>query len=84
MGYLVREKDINKRIAFYNYLHEKYNIKDYIFSKEEIINSFFPFLVNMESKKVSICNSITVCACASQCKKIISINEFKNQMKGSV
>ena len=77
MSYMVQESDIKKRERFYNYLHKKYDLKDYIFTKEEIIKSPFPFVIS--DKSLWVCNSITTCACASQSGQIISIKEFKER-----
>lgn len=79
MSYMVQESDIRKREEFYNYLHQNYNLKDYIFTKEDMINSPFPFVIS--NKSLWVCNSITTCACASRAGRIISIKEFKERKK---
>ena len=73
MNYIVQpEKD--KRGEFYNYLVDNnYNVLE---DKEFIINSPFPFIISTKAKVVSILNSVTCCAQASQAKKIITVEEF--------
>ena len=64
-----------KREEFYNYIVNNYSLKQH-FTKEEMINSPFPFVVDLKRKDFWICNSITCCAMASQNHKIIPLEEF--------
>lgn len=74
MNYIVQpEKE--KREDFYNYLVNNNYKVDY-FSKDEIINSPFPFTVDTKHKVTTLLKSITCCAMASQSKKIITVEEF--------
>ncbi len=75
--FIVQEKDIKKRKTFYSYLHNNFKLKD---NCENIIESTFPFVVDFNDNSLWVCSSITCLACASQSKKIISINEFKERM----
>ena len=76
--YIVSEKDTKKREEFYDYIISNFNLKtSYPYEKERFINSIFPFIVDLKRKDFWVCESITCCACASQCKRIINIEEFK-------
>ena len=80
MKFMVNEKNFKKRVAFYKYIITKYDIKDLIEDKE-LLYTAFPFVIDFDDNILWICNSITVCACATQCKKIIDINSFKKLTK---
>ena len=78
MQYIVKESDINKRIDFYNDILARYELKDLL--REFDIESGFPFVVDFDKKTLWVCNSITCLAAASQCGKIITIDEFEERM----
>lgn len=60
------------RVDFYNYMSNLgYRFKD------SIINSKFPFYVDLEKREVIVIESITICACAAHYKQILSFEEFK-------
>ena len=67
----------HNREEIYDYIHSKYNVSDYVRSKEYMCNSHFPFILDLESNTLSLLESVTACACASQNKKIINFDEFK-------
>ena len=76
--YIVTESNKDKRSELYDYITNKYDLKiGYPYEKEEFVNSVFPFVIDFKENRLWICNSITSLACASQCGKIISIDEFK-------
>ena len=74
--FIVQGHGYLERALFYQYIHNNFKIKDMI-DKEYMCHSNFPFVVDLKEKKLYILESITCCACASQAKKIININEFK-------
>ena len=75
--YIISEKDTTKRKEFYNYIVNNYNLEIlYPYDKERFINSLFPFVVDFKVNTFWVCESITSLACASQNKRIISIDEF--------
>ena len=75
--YIISEKETKKREIFYNYIIDNYDLKiSYLYEKEKFVNSIFPFVVDFKENTFWICESITCCACASQSKKIITIDEF--------
>ena len=79
--YIVSEKDIKKREDFYDYIINNYNFKiSYPYEKDKFIKSIFPFIIDFKENTMWICESITSLACASQSKKIITIDEFKRVM----
>lgn len=78
MQYMVQESDINKREIFFNYIINNYSLDIIHFSKDRMINSHFPFIVDFDRNEFWVCESITCCACASQKNRIISIDEFMN------
>lgn len=75
--YIVQGHGYIERSMFYNYIHNRYKIKDINYTKEEMCQSTFPFIVDLKKKKLYILESITCCAIASQNNKIIKIEEFK-------
>ena len=79
--YIIRESDKVKRREFYDYIMNKYNYKVIHHTKEEMINSIFPFVVYHKDKTFWVCESITCCAAAQQNGVIITIDEFKKISK---
>ena len=69
MQYIVEVKD--KREYFYNYIHNKYNIKD-VMDIDYMINNKYPFVIDLKEKTLWVCTSITCLACAH----IIKVNNF--------
>ena len=68
--YIVEPKD---REEFYNYLRDNQYIRKH-FTKEDIINSKFPFYIDVKKKTFTIIASITCCACAASNKQIIYLD----------
>lgn len=73
--YIVKVDGINNRKLFYDYVKSKYHIDDLV--NLNLLDSNFPFVVDFKKNSFWICDSITCCACAVQCNKIISEKEFK-------
>lgn len=80
--YVIFEKDLKRRRAFVNYIMKHYEIKrNHGQDKEYMINSKFPFLLDLKEKVFFALESITCCARLSQKKQIISIKEFLKSVK---
>ena len=76
--YIVTEGDKKRREEFYDYIVNNYDLKIlYPYDKERFSKSAFPFVVDFKKNNFWVCESITCCACASQSKRIITIDEFK-------
>ena len=75
--FIVEAHGYLERALFYEYIHSNYKVKDINFDKEEMCHSTFPFVIDLQKKKLYILKSITCCAMAAQNKKIISIEKFK-------
>ena len=75
--YIIQESNKEKREEFYEYIKNKYSLK-IRYTKEEMITSSFPFVVDFKTKEFWICESITCCACASERHQILSNEEFKD------
>ena len=71
MQYIVEEKDKRKRKYLYNYIHNKYDIED-VMDIDYMINSKYPFVIDIKEKILWVCTSITCLACTH----IITINDF--------
>ncbi len=79
MQYIVQESDISKRKEFFDYIVNNYNLVLHL-SREEMISSNFPFVVDFDNNSFWVCESITCCACAAQRKRIITIDKFKERV----
>ena len=80
--YIVAESNPKEREAFYDYITNNYKLKiTYPYTRKAFISSKFPFIVDFKEKTFWVCESITCLACASQNKRIISVNEFKKRCK---
>ena len=77
--YFIQEHGYYERAAFYEYIHKKYKLIDLFFNKDYMSSSSFPFVVDFKKKILTVCESITCCACAAQANKIITIEEFKEK-----
>ena len=77
--YFVQEHGYYERAAFYEYIHNKYKVKDLFFNKDYVSSSNFPFVVDFKKKFLTVCESITCCACAAQAKNILTVEEFKEK-----
>lgn len=79
--FIVKEISEDKREEFYDYLTSKYNLNiSYPYNKDSFIKSTYPFVIDFKENKLWICNSITSLACASQCDKIITIDDFRHKL----
>ena len=75
--FIVSESDKSKRRKFYDYIMNKYNYEVIHHSREHMINSKFPFVVDHKNKVFWVCESIICCAAAAQNRVIITIDDFK-------
>ena len=78
--YLVTAKGVIERGAFYNYMHEHGYSDDY-YTKEQMINSTYPFAICMKEKKLMIMESATMCYLNDKAGHVISVEEFKSIME---
>jgi len=78
--YFVQIKGYYERAAFYDYIHKRFKVKDIFFNKDKMASSNFPFVIDFEKNFLTVVESITVCACAAQNKRIISEDEFKKEV----
>lgn len=65
------------REEIYDYIHDNYEVIDYVRNKEYMLKSSFPFILDLEDNTLGLLESITSCAMASQNNQIISLEEFK-------
>ncbi len=79
--YVIKEIDINKRREFYDYIINKYNYKTQSHSKEEMINSEYPFIVDHNKKEFWVCESIACLSVVQSAGLIVTIDEFKKISK---
>ncbi|MBR3117404.1 MAG: hypothetical protein IKF36_06010 [Bacilli bacterium] len=77
--YFVQEHGYYERGAFYEYIHNKYKLKDLFFNKDYMSSSSFPFVIDFKKKYLTVCESITCCAMAVQNKRIMNVEEFKKK-----
>ena len=78
--YMIQVSGIDKREYFYELIDSNYKLKKY-FTKDYMIHSKFPFIVDFKDKSFWVCESITCCACAAQKKKILTPSEFFKKAK---
>ena len=74
MQYIVAISDVDKRVDFYNDILKRYELQDLL--RESDIESGFPFVVDFNTNTLWVYTSITCLAAASQCGKIITLDEF--------
>ena len=80
--YCVKTKDKSEREEFINYLEKKgFIIDESHFSKQDILCSILPIIVNLSKKTINVMGNITVAACAAQCGRIITQEDFFKAVK---
>ncbi|MBQ4030459.1 MAG: hypothetical protein II625_01780 [Bacilli bacterium] len=77
--YIVDEKVIKKRKEFYDYINRYFRLKNYG-PEEDYVNNIYPFVVDFKSKKFWICDSIKCISMAIQFNKVITIDEFMEEI----
>ena len=77
--YIVQISGINNREYFFEYINDNYKLKNY-FTKDYMIHSKFPFVIDFKDKSFWVCESITCCACAAQNNKILSFFQFQKKI----
>ena len=75
--YFVQAHGYLERALFYEYVHNKFKIKDGYRDKEYMCHSKYPFVIDLKEKYMYLLESITSCAMAAQNNKIINVEEFK-------
>ena len=78
--YIVQVHGTYKREKLFDYIINNYNLK-ICFSKEYMVNSVFPFVIDFAEKKFWVCESVTCCACAAQNNNILSLEDFYKKIK---
>ena len=76
--YLITAHGILERGLFYNYMHELGYKDHFMCTREEMINSPYPFAVCIELKELSIIESATICYLNAQMGRVKSIEDFKS------
>ena len=75
--YLIAVSGVVERGLFYNYMHEL-GYKDYFMcTREQMINSVYPFAVCMKRKKLCIIESATLCYLNDKAGRVKTVEEFK-------
>ena len=75
IDYMVCVSGKGEREKFYNEMHKK-GFKDHMDTKEEIINSTYPFAISLKSKKMFAMNSATICYMMSKNSRVLTIKQF--------
>ncbi len=78
--YIVQVSGIDNREYFYELIDNNYKLNKY-FTKDYMIHSKFPFVIDFKDNSFWVCESITCCACAAQREKILTPREFFNKVK---
>ncbi len=80
--FMINEFDKTKRGHFFDYIMNRYHFRlSFPFERKLFQEITFPFVVDFEEKSFWVCRSVTCCACASQAKIIITIDEFMEKEK---
>ena len=80
--FIVKESNKKNREEFYDYITCKYKLDvEYPYTKDEFIESSFPFVVDFEENNFWICDSVTCCACAASQHVMFSIDDFKKMIR---
>lgn len=75
--FIIQELNKERREQLINYILSHYKMKkNHGQSKEYMLNSKFPLVIDFEEKYFFALESITCCAIASQNKSIISFEQF--------
>ena len=77
IDYCVTAHGIIERGMFYNYLHELGCKDDPRYTKEELINSAYPFGLVMKKKKIMLIEGATMCFLNQRAGRMKTIEEFK-------
>ena len=75
IDYMVCVSGKDEREKFYNEMHEK-GYKDHMDTKEEIINSSYPFAISLKRKKIMVIPSATQCYLMDRAGKVLNIDDF--------
>lgn len=77
IDYFVTAHGVIERGMFYNYMHSL-GYKDHnLDNRDDMINSMYPFAVDMKKKKLMIIESATMCYFARRDGKMKDVDEFK-------
>ena len=78
--YIVKCKDIDEKIKFYDFLINNGFEPIYKYDKNGDINNNFPFVIEADNT-FWVCKSITCCAAAVTCGIMISVEQFYDILK---
>ena len=76
LDYLVTAQGVLERGLFYNYIHSL-GYKDDTYTRNDMINSTYPFAICIKKKKVFILESATQCFFMHKNGKIKTVDEIK-------
>ena len=76
LDYLITAQGVVERGLFYNYIHSL-GYKDDTYTREDMINSAYPFAICIKKKKVFILESATQCFFMTKNNKIKNLDEIK-------
>ncbi len=79
IDYMVSVSGKDEREKFYNEMHKK-GFKDHMDTKEEIINSTYPFAISLKRKKIMVIPSATQCYLMDREGKVLSLDKFKQKI----
>ena len=80
VDYLVSAHGVIERGLFYNYM-KSLGYKDFIYDREEMVNSPFPYSVYLKKKKIGLSKIPTVCFWLQQEGKLKNVDEIKEILK---
>ena len=75
IDYQVSAHGIIERGVFYNYMH-KLGYKDEGYTKEQMINSPYPFGICIKKKRIMIIESPTICFLVQKAGNMKTVEEF--------
>ena len=80
IDYLVTVQGKEERERFYDEMHKR-GFKDHMDTKEEMIESTYPFAISLGRKKMFVMNSATICYMMSKNGRVLSEEKFKTKIK---
>lgn len=75
--YYIVASGVIERGIFYNYMHELGYKDHFMWTREQMVNSLYPFAVCMELKELCIIESATLCYLNEKAGKFRTVEEFK-------
>lgn len=75
IDYLVTVHGTEERERFYNEMYNR-GFKDHMDTKEEMIESSYPFAICLKNKKMFLINSATICYMMSKNGRVLTKKNF--------